>query len=127
MSILSAYSMTYLQRQLISCFQHNSTISSIATKMSDKKPFLARQPGQAIWTAFTVLSCLFHLPFLLLLYIPKASRPRPDWSYRQALANEISKLFFNYASIVELQTPRSLEPGPDKDRFVIMHPVKGDT
>lgn len=91
--------------------------------MPNKGPLRSRQPGKAIWTVFTILSLFVRLPFIFVYFLPKTLRPHSGWTYRQAVANEISKLYFNYASTVEIGTPRSLEPGPDEGRFALMPPA----
>ncbi|KAL8918197.1 MAG: hypothetical protein Q9172_005526 [Xanthocarpia lactea] len=86
----------------------------------------ARQPGKAIWTALFLLFGPLRLVFLLLYFIPKRCRQLPQWTYRQAISNALLKIWFSFASTVEYQTAFSLEPGPEKERFVVMNPKQPD-
>ena len=88
------------------------------------KSIRSRQPGKAIWTIFFIISLPVRLAFFLLYFIPSGLRQHPKWTYRQALGTALLKSWFTFASIVEFHTPCSLEPGPEKDRFVGMNPAK---
>ena len=87
----------------------------------------ARQPGKAIWTIFFIAISPFRLSFLLLYFIPKRLRQHPDWTYRQALGSAVLKAWFSFASTVEFRTSKSLEPGPEKERFVTMNPKEAES
>lgn len=88
--------------------------------------FRARQPGKAIWTAFFIMAMPFRLTFLLIYLIPKSLRQHPKWTYHQAVGSALMRIWFTYASVTEFRTPCSLEPGAEKERFVVMEPVKID-
>lgn len=92
--------------------------------MSDVKPFCARQPGKAIWTGLVLVSCIVRVPFLFIYFIREFLRPHPLWTYRQAVTNEITKIYFKYAGTVENKTVRSVKPGADKERFVVIRPAE---
>ncbi|KAL8909097.1 MAG: hypothetical protein Q9207_000431 [Kuettlingeria erythrocarpa] len=85
--------------------------------------FRAKQPGKAVWTTLFILSGPFRLVFLLLYFIPKYARPHPQWTYHQAVGNAILKLWFSFASTIEFRTTKSLDPGSEKERFVVMAPA----
>ena len=86
-----------------------------------------RQPYKAIWTSYTILYCLVRIPFILLYYTLKVSRPHQAWTYRQALGREILRIWFVYASTVEFQFPLSLDPGYEKEDFVTICPAPDRT
>ncbi|KAG7004272.1 hypothetical protein G7Y79_00026g058560 [Physcia stellaris] len=73
--------------------------------------YLAKQPGKA---------------FLLLYFIPKYLRPHSLWTYHHAVGNALLKLWFSFASTIEFQTTKSLDPGPEKKRFLVLNPAKPD-
>lgn len=79
---------------------------------------LSRQPGKALYTALTLFSLFIRLPFLFLYYSPRALRPHPNWSLRQAVCTRLLRIWFRYASAIEFRYPISLEPGAEKERFV---------
>jgi len=83
----------------------------------------ARQPGKGIWTTLFILYGPSRLAFLLLYFIPRYLRPHPQWTYHQAVGNAILKLWFSFASTIEFRTAISLEPGSEKERFVVMSPT----
>lgn len=93
--------------------------------MGLREPFSrARQPLKAAWIASIIILFPIGFALLLLYYLPKRGRPHPQWTYHQAIGNAILRGFFSFASIVEYRTPSSLEPGPEKERFVVMNPAK---
>lgn len=94
--------------------------------MSDKKRFWARQPGKALYTTFTILSSFVYLPFLMIYYVPPNLRQHSKWSYRQALTSQMSRLYFDFVSTIEMSTAWSLEPGKDKERFSTIQPADKD-
>ncbi len=83
----------------------------------------SRQPYKAIWTAITVISLFIRIPFIALYFIPTASRPHREWTYRQAIGRQLLRMFLVYASTVELKFPLSLDPGSEKERFVMISPA----
>ncbi len=86
----------------------------------------SRQPYKAIWTAIIVLSLLIRIPFIALYFIPTASRPHREWTYRQAIGRQLLRIFLVYASTVELKFPLSLDPGSEKERFVRISPAASE-
>ena len=87
----------------------------------------SKQPGKAIWTILFIVFGPLRLSFLLLYFIPKRLRPHPQWTYRQAVGNALLKSWFSFASTVEFRTSKSLEPGSEKERFVVMDPAKSES
>ena len=83
----------------------------------------ARQPLKAVWTALFTLLLPFRFGLLLLYFISKRGRPNPQWTYHQAVGNALLRIGFSFASTVEYQTVSSLEPGAEKERFVVMEPA----
>ncbi|KAL8721437.1 MAG: hypothetical protein Q9225_001882 [Loekoesia sp. 1 TL-2023] len=87
----------------------------------------ARQPGKAVWTTLFILSGPLRLIYLLLYFVPNRFRQHPQWTYRQAVGNALLKLWFSFASTVEYRTTKSLEPGTEKERFVVMDPKQPES
>ncbi|KAM0805746.1 Alpha/Beta hydrolase protein [Usnea florida] len=69
---------------------------------------------------------LFKLPFWLLWFIPSSFRPHPKRTYLQALMQPLFKTFLYNSSLLKIQIPASLEPGAEKERFVLIHPPEKD-
>jgi acetyl esterase/lipase len=84
--------------------------------------FWTRQPGFFIYTTYTIVKALIKLPCLMLLYIVPHFRPLREWTYQQAFARALTRLLFEYASVVEFSPAQSLDPGKEKDRFVTIEP-----
>ena len=66
------------------------------------------------------------MPFWLLFFIPSRFRPHPKRTYLQALLQPMFKAFLYNSSLVRLRIPASLEPGAEKERFVLIYPPEKD-
>jgi hypothetical protein len=87
---------------------------------------ITRQPFKAIWILLAFEFALLRLPFWILYYIPKHLRPSRNWTYAQALRNQIIKIVLYNTSIVRQGTPTPLEPGAEKERFAVAQPARGE-
>jgi acetyl esterase/lipase len=83
---------------------------------------LTSQPLKALYTVLAVLFEAARFPLWVLYYIPKFTRPHPDWTMSQAIRMKIVKRFLAHSSAVRVKTPLSLEPGAEGDRFVVLAP-----
>ncbi|KAJ5729228.1 Alpha/Beta hydrolase protein [Penicillium malachiteum] len=75
-----------------------------------------------LYTAYTLLTLPARLLTWWLYYIPKSNRPNPNWSWRTTVTLQVIILVFRYRTAIRYRTPKSLEPGPDGDRFIVMNP-----
>ena len=82
--------------------------------------------GKVIWTIVATTLTLFKLPFWLLYFIPSWLRPHPKMTYLQALLRPLFKTFIYHSSLLKVQTLPSLEPGAEKERFVLIGPPEKD-
>ena len=89
--------------------------------------FRTKQPGKGVWITLFILHGPFRLALLLLYFIPRYSRPHPQWTYHQAVGNAILKLWFSFASTIEFRTTKSLDPGSEKERFIVMSPAESES
>ncbi|KAI3319754.1 alpha/beta hydrolase fold-3 domain-containing protein [Xylariaceae sp. AK1471] len=67
-----------------------------------------------------------RLPFWMLSYGFRRSRPLPTWSFKQSL---LVKVFYEYVYLVsraETPQPLTLEPGKEKERFEKIEPFSPD-
>ena len=85
--------------------------------------FYTHQPGKGLYITLTIIWCCFKYPVLLFWFIPKSLRQHPSWTYRQAWGTEFFKLVLGLSSAIEWCPPRSLDPGVEKERFVIVKPA----
>ncbi|KAI4150798.1 MAG: hypothetical protein L6R39_002167 [Caloplaca ligustica] len=92
-----------------------------------RSPLRARQPWKAVWIIVSILHGPLRLIFVLLYFIPPRFRPHPQWTYRQAVGNSLLKFWFSFASTVQLRTTKSLEPGSEKECFIVMKPEPPDS
>jgi acetyl esterase/lipase len=87
---------------------------------------LTRQPGKGLWTFATLVVLPAHLLFLLLYNVPHFLRANPKWTYHQAVGKAVFALWWRYASVVEYHPTKTLEPGADGARFIVMQPATSD-
>jgi hypothetical protein len=89
-------------------------------------PILAYQPFKALYTLLAVAFESMRFPLWFLLYLHRAGRPHAKWTLGQAIRMRVVKAFLAHSSAVEVKTPLSLDPGKEKDRFVVMEPASAD-
>ena len=82
--------------------------------------------GKLIWPIIATTLTLFKLPLWLLYFLPSQLRPHPNWTYRQALSQQLFRTYIYHLSLIEIQTPASLDPGAEKERFVLITPPEKD-
>ena len=82
--------------------------------------------GKAVWIIVAITLTLFKLPLWLLYFIPSRLRPHPKLTYAQTLRQQLLRTYIYHSSLLELQTPASLEPGAEKERFVLIDPPEKD-
>jgi acetyl esterase/lipase len=85
---------------------------------------LTHQPGKGIWTVLIVLSLFVRLPFLALYYLPRRLRPHPKWTHGQSFGNALCKIGIRWACAVRFRVAKSLSPGREKERFVVIRPTE---
>ena len=88
------------------------------------KTLWTRQPDFFLYTIYTAIKALVKLPWLMLVYTVPSFRPLREWTHQQAFARALTRLIFEYASIVEFSPAQCLEPGKEKDRFVTIEPFE---
>ena len=93
----------------------------------NKMSFFVQNPlGKAIWIVIATTLTLCKLPLWLLYFIPSRLRPHPKLTYLQALRQQLFRTYIYHMSVIEIQTPVSLEPGAEKERFVSIVPPEKD-
>lgn len=85
--------------------------------------YLTTQPGKAIWLTLAIAFNFFRLPIWLLLYTLPFLRPSPKWTYIQALRVRLIRAVVYNIALTRVQTPASLSPGPEKNRYIIAPPA----
>ena len=83
---------------------------------------LTRQPWKFLYSALTVATLPLRLLAIFLYYAPRSLRQHPKWTYHQAVGKHVFSLWWEYATTVEYRTAKTLKPGLEKDRFVVMTP-----
>lgn len=86
------------------------------------KAFITSRNGKIVWTITAISTTLAQLPFWLLLYALPQLRPHPKWTYSQAIKNRLLRLYVYHRATMEAPTPLRLEPGAEKERFVLIKP-----
>ena len=93
---------------------------------SSTRGLLTRQPWKGLYILIAAALVTARLPFWLIYFIPSALRQHPTWTFRQAFMVHVFKTLTYHLSAIEIRTPLSLMPGPDKDLFVLIHPTKAE-
>ncbi|PQE14499.1 alpha beta hydrolase fold-3 domain containing protein [Rutstroemia sp. NJR-2017a BBW] len=83
---------------------------------------LTRQPFKLLYTTLTLITLPLRIFAILLYYIPKSTRQHPKWTYHQAVGMSNFSICWHYTTIVEFHTTKSLQPGSERDRFVVIDP-----
>ena len=86
-----------------------------------RKSLITQQPFKGLWVLAAILLTVSKLPYWLLRYLPRQLRQHPQWTYRQALMNEIARAILYHNSVIEIRTPIRLD---ENERFVQISPSK---
>ena len=81
---------------------------------------LTSHPLKAIYTILALLALPFRVIYTSLYYLPRSQRPHQRWTYHQAVGKALFEMWWNYASRVEYRTTKTLLPGADGKRFIVM-------
>lgn len=74
------------------------------------------------YTAYTAVTLPARLLAWWLYFIPKSNRPNPAWSWKTTITLQVIMLVIRWSTNTRYRTPKSLEPGPDGERFIVMNP-----
>lgn len=85
---------------------------------------LVDQPFRSLYLLLSVSVACCQLPFWLIFYLSPDLRPLKTWSYRQAVSCIMMKCLLKIIITFEVKTPLHLEPGAEKERFVVIQPAK---
>ncbi|KAJ5162293.1 Alpha/Beta hydrolase protein [Penicillium capsulatum] len=77
-----------------------------------------------LYNVYTLVTVPAKLVFIWFWNIPRSNRGNPNWSYRTATIVRISELVLQSMTAIRYRWPKSLEPGADGDRFIVLHPQK---
>ncbi|KAJ5723206.1 Alpha/Beta hydrolase protein [Penicillium malachiteum] len=75
-----------------------------------------------LYSTYTWVTFPARLIAIWVSNIPKSNRANPAWSYKTAVMTEIFRFFIRYRTRVRYHTPKSLEPGAEGDRFIVLNP-----
>ncbi|KAL2799255.1 Alpha/Beta hydrolase protein [Aspergillus keveii] len=90
--------------------------------MAIQRSQFAKHPFKFLFTTWFLAVLPFRLAGIVIYYLPSATRANRSW--RQAVATKLLNLWFKFATAVEFRTPKSLNPGAEADRFVLIDPDK---
>ncbi|KAL2823738.1 Alpha/Beta hydrolase protein [Aspergillus pseudoustus] len=88
--------------------------------MALRRSLYTRHPFKFLFTTWFLASLPFRLVGSVLYYLIPATRP--GRTFQQALVTKLIYLWFSFATTVEFRTSKSLEPGAEKERFVLIDP-----
>ena len=69
---------------------------------------------------------ILHLPFLALAYFDPRLRQDQSWSYRQAFACSLLKVFLRTFTALHVKWPLSMKPRRELNRFVLIEPANSE-
>jgi acetyl esterase/lipase len=81
------------------------------------------QPFKALYALLAFAFEAARFPWWIIFYLPRFTRPHPQWTHGQAVRMRIVKAFLKHRSIVQTRTRLSLEAGKEKERFVVVQPA----
>lgn len=81
------------------------------------------QPLKLMWTIGTIAFLPARIISILICNLPSFLRAHPNWTYRQAVGKSLFALWCKYAGTVELRPFKTLDPGSDGSRFIVMPPA----
>jgi acetyl esterase/lipase len=87
---------------------------------------LTYQPFKAVYIVLAIAFEALRLPWWVFLYSFRSGRPKPTWTFREALAVKLLSFVVVHNSAIRVKVPLSLKPGPEKDRFTLLEPGKPD-
>ena len=85
----------------------------------------ARQPGKAVYVFSSLISLTVRLPVWLAYYLPTCFRPHSQWTYRQALMNQVLTAWHHFKTVTRVQS-RNPNPDAENGRFVSIWPAQTD-
>ncbi|GKZ91070.1 hypothetical protein AnigIFM59636_003210 [Aspergillus niger] len=75
-----------------------------------------------LYNAFALTTLPIRILGTLIYYLPHFTRPHPAWTYRQAISVKFFYIWLSDQTAVEYRTPKTLTPGREGDRFIIINP-----
>ncbi|GAQ37546.1 hypothetical protein AtubIFM55763_000430 [Aspergillus tubingensis] len=75
-----------------------------------------------LYTTFALTTLLIRILGTLIYYLPRFTRPHEAWTYRQVIGVRLYYLGLNYLTAIEYRAPKTLIPGREGDRFIIISP-----
>ena len=82
-----------------------------------------RQPFKGMWTISTNAVFPARVISIFIYNLPSFLRAHPNWTYHQAVGRSIFALWWKYAGTVEFRPSKTLDPGSDGPRFIVMPPA----
>ncbi|KAI0445141.1 Alpha/Beta hydrolase protein [Xylaria telfairii] len=91
-------------------------------------PIWSKHPFKGLYTTYCVLAAFVTLPWLLLRYSPKSTRPFPAWNLRYCLLNAIGRDLFTYYAQVRSNGMSDLVSDHSKaeQRYALAEPAETD-
>ena len=85
-----------------------------------------KQPGKFIWVIAVLLYTATKLPLLWMRFLLRSTRPYPTWTLLQSLKVRLAKSYLHHTAVIRMESPIVLEPGKEKEQFVIIPPGDED-
>ena len=76
-----------------------------------------------MWTIGTIAFLPARVISISICNLHSFLRAHPNWTYRRAVGKSLFALWCKYASTVELRPFKTLDPGSDGSRFIVMPPA----
>ncbi|VUC29502.1 unnamed protein product [Clonostachys rosea] len=87
-------------------------------------PLLSKQPFHAIYIILFAIKSLAYMPWLILRYGIKSTRPYPEWSLATCIVTAMTREIFRYQTATRSSGVASVESSQNKakERFRKVHP-----
>lgn len=84
---------------------------------------LTKQPVKGVYVLGAIGYELIRFPLILIKYLLSYGRQHPEWTLRQALSVHIVCSAIKHMATIHVGTPLPLNPGSEKERFVLIQPA----
>jgi hypothetical protein len=76
-----------------------------------------------LYTSVTLVTLPLRLLAICLYYVFPAARPQSIYTYRQTIGQTLLSLGVRYLTAVRFSPPKSLVPGAEEERFIVINPA----
>lgn len=87
---------------------------------------VSNQPFKGIYVLSALGFELLRFPVFLFKYLLSFGRQHPQWTFRQSIAVHAFQSAVYHIAAIQMKTELPLDPGAEKERFVLIKPAKDE-